>query len=76
MNMKEALSVACSCLEVRRRQWEGVAVPDHCMDGDPSDLIPELYEADPEEARAMVKLMSDAAATLFAELEKYRPGGE
>ena len=75
MNMTEALSIACEVLEIRRQQWAGV-VPGDNMDGDPSDLIPELYESDPAEAAAMVEILSDAAATLNDEREKYAPGGE
>ena len=76
MNMLDALTIACEVLEIRRQQWERVSVPDHCMDGDISDCITDLYEATPEEAAAMVEILSDAAATLGDEREKYAPGGE
>ena len=75
MNMSDALTIACEVLEIRRQQWAGV-VPGDNMDGDPSDLIPELYEATPEEALIMFNILSDAAATLDDEREKYAPGGE
>ena len=71
MNMREALAIACEALEIRRQQWEGVSTPDHCMDGDPSDLIPELYETEPEEAAAIAAKLADAGATLHDLYEQY-----
>jgi hypothetical protein len=64
MKVSEAIAIACETLEIRRDQWQGVAVPDHCLDGDPSDLIPELFEADPEEARQIADRLEEARAIL------------
>ena len=76
MNMEEALSLACEVLEVRRQQWAAVTYMQAIDAPELSDCISELYEATPEEAAAMVRILDDAAATLDDERQKYAPGGE
>ena len=64
MKLKEALSIVLEAAQIRRNQWLSAAEDERTIDGDLSDCISELYEAEKEEAEAIADQLAVAIATV------------
>jgi len=64
MKTREALSIVLEAAGIRRDQWLSAAEDERTIDGDLSDCISELYEAEQDEAAEIADQLTVAIETI------------
>lgn len=59
MQLKEAMSIVLEAAEVRQQQWDAVSKGEQ-----PGDVVDELYESTPTEAKEIAARTNEAIAVV------------